>query len=93
MVARKEQHQLFTATIEAMDHPGIVSGVTRFFSDRSVNIRELTTETTRAAHTGAPVFNLTMELEVAADDLIGDLREAFVAFCAAESLDGELIAL
>jgi glycine cleavage system transcriptional repressor len=89
----QKQHQLFTATVEAMDHPGIVSAVTRFFSDRGANIRELTTETTRAAHTGAPVFNLTMEIEVTTHDAIGDLREAFVAFCAAESLDGELIAL
>lgn len=87
------EHQLFTATVETMDHPGIVSGVTRFFSDRGVNIRELTTETVRAAHTGTPVFNLTMELEVAADDAIGALRDAFDAFCTAESLDGELIAL
>lgn len=87
------EHQLFTATVESMDHPGIVSGVTRFFSDHGVNIRELTTETVRAAHTGAPVFNLTMEIEVAADDAISALRDAFDAFCTAESLDGELIAL
>jgi glycine cleavage system transcriptional repressor len=87
------EHQIFTASIEAMDHPGIVSGITRFFSDRGVNIRELTTETTRAPHTGAPVFNLTMEIEIIADDTIGELREAFEAFCSAESLDGELIAL
>ena len=89
----RTEHQLFTATVEAMDHPGIVSGVTRFFSERAVNIRELSTETVRAAHTGAPVFNLMMEIEVAADAEIGDLRDAFDAFCAAESLDGDLIAL
>jgi glycine cleavage system transcriptional repressor len=76
-----------------MDHPGIVSSVTRFFSDRGVNIRELNTETARAAHTGTQVFNLNMEIEVAADDAIGELRDAFDAFCSAESLDGELIAL
>ena len=85
------EHQLFTVTVEAMDHPGIVSGVTRFFSDRGVNICELTTETARAAHTGAPVFNLTMEIEVAEDDAIDALRDAFDAFCEAESLDGKLI--
>ena len=87
------EHLLFDVTVEAMDHPGIVSGVTRFFSDRGLNIRELSTETARAPHTGAPVFNLTMEIEVTVDDSIGDLRDAFEAFCAAESLDGELIAL
>jgi glycine cleavage system transcriptional repressor len=89
----QKKHHLFSATVEAMDHPGIVSAVARFFSDRGVNIRELTTEFARAAHTGAPVFNLTMEIEVAADDAIGELRNAFDAFCVAESLDGELSAL
>ncbi len=87
--ARTDQ-QIFTASIEAMDHPGIVSGITRFFSERSANIRNLTTETTRAAHTGAPVFSLTMEVELAAAERQDELREAFAAFCATEGLDGEL---
>ena len=86
-------HQLFTVRVETMDHPGIVSGVTRFFSDRGVNIRELSTETERAAHTGAPVFSLTMQIEVTSNQAIGELREAYSAFCDSEGLDGELIAL
>ena len=86
-------HRCCIATVEAMDHPGIVSGVTRFFSDRGLNIRELSTETARAAHTGAPVFNLKMEIEVSAEDGIGELQQAYAAFCAAEDLDGELIAV
>ena len=87
------EHQLFTVTVESMDHPGIVSGVTRFFSERGVNIRELSTETARAAHTGTPVFNLTMEVEVAVEETVGPLREAFEGFCESENLDGDLIAL
>ncbi len=87
------QRQPFTVTVESMDHPGIVSGVTRFFSERGVNIRELSTDTERAAHTGAPVFNLTMEIEVASDQEIRELREAFAAFCEAQALDGDLIAV
>lgn len=86
------QQQLFAVNVEAMDHPGIVSRVTGFFSDRSVNIRELSTDTERAAHTGAPVFNLTMEVELAEQDGAGRLFEAFDAFCAQEGLDGKLIA-
>jgi glycine cleavage system transcriptional repressor len=87
------EHQPFTVSVESMDHPGIVSGVTRFFSERSVNIRELSTDTDRAPHTGTPVFSLTMEIEVSSDQAIGELRESFAAFCEAEGLDGELIAL
>ena len=73
-----------------MDHPGIVSRVTRFFSERGTNIRELSTESTRAAHTGAPVFNLTIEIELADSGAVDELSGAFEAFCAAENLDGEL---
>ena len=85
-------HQPCTVVVEAMDHPGIVSAVTAFFSERGVNIRELTTETERAAHTGAPFFNLRMTIEVAEAEAVESLQEAFSAFCSGESLDGELIA-
>lgn len=91
-VRAQPQHQLFTVTVEAMDHPGIVSRVTGFFSDRGVNIRELSTDTERAAHTGAPVFNLTMEIEFSTDEDIAPLRDAFEGFCGEENLDGELVA-
>ena len=87
------EHQLFNVTVESMDHPGIVSGVTRFFSERGVNIRVLNTDTERAAHTGAPIFNLTMEIEISTDQAMGELREAFAAFCEVEGLDGELTAI
>ena len=83
--------QRLLVTIETMDHPGIVSGVAAFFSTRGVNIRELTTDTERAPHTGAPVFNLQMEVEVPAEEQIARLREAFQSFCEQQGLDGQLI--
>ena len=82
--------QRLVAGIEAMDHPGIVAGVASFFSQRGVNIREMTTETTRAAHTGAPVFSLEMEIELPEAASEKELRQAFQAFCEAEHLDGVL---
>lgn len=84
--------QRFEVRIESMDHPGIVHGVASFFSERGVNIRELSTETAPAAHTGAPVFSLTMEIEVPADLAVDALEEAFAGYCGAEALDGELSA-
>ena len=74
--------------LEAMDHPGIVHKVTRFFGERGANIRDLNTETLRAAHTGAPVFNLEMSIELPLGEADDALREAFARFCAAEGLDG-----
>lgn len=85
--APRERHRV---TVEAMDHPGIVRGVTAFFSDRGVNIRELTTQTQRAAHTGAPIFSISMEIEVPAEESTDTLQEAFLAFCEREGLDGAL---
>jgi len=77
-------------SVESMDHPGIVSGVTTFFSTRGANIRELETDTERAPHTGAPVFSLTMEVEVAAPEGVEGLKMDFLAFCEREGLDGSI---
>lgn len=83
--------ELFLVTIEAMDHPGIVHGVTSFFGERAVNIRELSTETQRAPHTGSPIFNLKMEIEVPANKEIEALREGFTTFCDQQGLDGDIV--
>lgn len=88
----EHEQRPFQVTVEAMDHPGIVSGVTGFFSERSVNIRELATDNERAAHTGTLIFNLRMEIEVPADEPVGPLKEAFNRYCEREGLDGDLIA-
>ena len=84
---------VYLVSVEAVDHPGIVHGIAGFFGERGINIRELETETRPAAHTGAPVFNVRMEIEVADVTPLGDLRDAFSDYCEAEDLDGELIAL
>lgn len=80
--------RVLSVSVESMDHPGIVSGVTAFFSARGANILELETDTERAPHTGAPVFSLKMEIEVSAGEAIEGLREAFIGFCEREGLDG-----
>ena len=74
--------------VEAMDHPGIVHTVAGFFSGRGINIRELNTETERAAHTGTPIFNLTMMVEVPAGADIVELSDEFFSFCEERNLDG-----
>lgn len=77
-------------SVESMDHPGIVSGVTAFFSARGANIRELETDTERAPHTGAPVFSLKMEVEVPSGAAVEVLKTDFLGFCEREGLDGSL---
>ncbi len=83
--------EVYLVSVEAVDHPGIVHGIASFFSDRGINIRELETETRPAAHTGAPVFNVRMEIEVPDSVPVGALRKGFEAYCSDESLDGDMI--
>lgn len=80
----------YEVNVVAMDHPGIVSRIAGFFSERSINIRELNTETEPAAHTGTPIFNLLMIVELPASVKVAALRRDFEAFCEEQDLDGSL---
>ncbi len=74
----------------AMDHPGIVHELARFFSQREINIVELETESQPAAHTGTPMFSMRMVIGVPADQSIARLRDAFLAHCDDLNLDATL---
>jgi len=88
---RSARHALpYLVRVVAMDHPGIVARIAGFFSERAINIRDLNTETERAAHTGTPIFNLAVTVEVPAGVKISELRSAFEDFCAEQDLDGSL---
>jgi len=80
----------YQVRVVAMDHPGIVHGIAGFFSARNINIRELETESERAAHTGTPIFNLTMTVEVPHGTKVAHLRKEFESFCEERDLDGTL---
>lgn len=80
----------YRVRVVAMDHPGIVHGIAGFFSARNINIRELETETEHAPHTGTPIFNLTMTVEVPHGTKVAQLRNEFEAFCEERDLDGTL---
>jgi glycine cleavage system transcriptional repressor len=80
----------YLVDVVAMDHPGIVHEVTEFFSLRGVNIEDLGTWTYAAAHTGTPMFSMSMTVSVPAGLNIGGLREEFTDFCDARNLDATL---
>jgi glycine cleavage system transcriptional repressor len=88
---RSPGHALpYQVRVVAMDHPGIVHRIAGFFSARDINIRELETETERAAHTGTPIFNLIMVVEVPHGTRVAQLKNDFAAFCEERDLDGSL---
>ncbi|MCB2261680.1 MAG: glycine cleavage system protein R [Candidatus Thiosymbion ectosymbiont of Robbea hypermnestra] len=74
----------------SMDHPGIVNNLARFFSERGINIEDMTTGTYAAAHTGTPMFAVHMAVGIPADLHIAGLREEFMDYCDGLNLDAVL---
>jgi glycine cleavage system transcriptional repressor len=80
----------YAVEVVTMDHPGIVHEVANFFSGRRINIEDLYTDSYRAAHTGTPMFNMSMRINIPADLSISTLREEFMDFCDELNLDAVL---
>jgi len=80
----------YAVEVTALDHPGIVKNIARFFSGRDINIVNLQTERYAAPHTGSPMFALHMTIGVSAETNIAQLRDAFTDLCDELNLDAEL---
>ena len=83
----------YSVEVAAIDHPGIVNNISRFFSSRNINIVNLQTERYAAPHTGSPMFALHMTIGLSADINIAQLRDAFTDMCDELNLDAELKSL
>jgi glycine cleavage system transcriptional repressor len=77
----------YTIEVISLDHPGIVQQIAGFFSKRHINIHDMYTSCHRAAHTGSPMFTLSMTVEIPAATHISSLREQFMEFCDQLNLD------
>jgi len=80
----------YSVEVAAIDHPGIVNNISRFFSSRNINIVNLQTERYAAPHTGSPMFALHMTIGISADTNIAQLRDDFMQVCDELNLDAEL---
>ncbi len=87
---RIKQTNLLSYHVDALtiDRPGIIHRVAEFFSSRNINIDSLNSDTYNAAHTGTPMFALTMTVNIPADQSIAQVREQFLDFCDALNMDG-----
>ena len=92
-IKRTEQKQRaggclpYGVDVVALDHPGIVHNLAEFFSQRNINIQDLSTSSYAAAHTGTLMFSVHMSLGVPADTHIATLRDEFLDFCDQRNLD------
>ncbi|HEY5790166.1 MAG TPA: glycine cleavage system protein R [Gammaproteobacteria bacterium] len=85
---RPQQDRLpYLVEVVALDHPGIVHNLAQFFSTRGINIEDLVTHTYPAAHTGSPMFSVTLTVGIPASQHIGQLREEFLDHCDQLNLD------
>jgi glycine cleavage system transcriptional repressor len=80
----------YTVDVVTMDHPGIVRDIANFFASRQINIEEMSTWTYPAAHTGTPMFSMSMTVSIPANLPIGQLRQDFTGFCDELNIDATL---
>jgi glycine cleavage system transcriptional repressor len=80
----------YVVEVIAMDHPGIVHEISRFFSDRKINVEEMDTSSYAAPHTGTRMFSLDMVVSIPATLSIPQLRDDFADFCDALNVDAVL---
>jgi glycine cleavage system transcriptional repressor len=76
--------------VTALDNPGIVHNITRFFSKQNINIVNLHTKRYPAPHTGSPMFALQMTIDIPAETAIEQLNDAFMQVCDDLNVDAEL---
>ncbi len=80
----------YAVEVVAMDHPGIVNQLAAFFSERNINIEDLSTTSYAAAHTGTPMFAVHMTVGIPAEIHLATLREEFMDYCDSLNLDAVL---
>jgi glycine cleavage system transcriptional repressor len=76
--------------VVCLDHPGVVFGLANFFTSRGVEIAELATRQYAAAHTGAPMFSVQMNINIPGSMNLSQLRDEFLEYCDQENLDSIL---
>lgn len=80
----------YAVDVIAMDHPGIVNNLAGFFSERGINIEDLSTASYAAPHTGTPMFSVHMTVGIPASTHIASLRDEFLDYCDGLNLDAVL---
>lgn len=80
----------YAVDVVCLDHPGVVFGLANFFATRDIEIAELATRQYAAAHTGAPMFAVQMNINVPGSVNLSQLRDEFLEYCDSENLDSIL---
>ncbi len=89
---RPVQENLLPYLVEVvtLDRRGIIHSLSRFFADRDIGIQELASHSYAAAHTGAPMFSVSVTIGIPADTPLAALRDEFFDFCDQLNVDAVL---
>ena len=82
-------HTRYKITVEGMDNPGIVHKLARYLSQRSINIVNMQTDCAHAAHTGTPMFTVSLLVDIPNEQVIKQVENDFSALCDELNMDAE----
>lgn len=77
----------YNISVEGMDNPGIVHKLARYLSQHRINIVNMQTTSSHAAHTGTPVFTVNMLVDIPASKNTQQIQEEFGLLCDSLNMD------
>jgi glycine cleavage system transcriptional repressor len=86
-IPRRKAELPLKIEVMSMDHPGIVQKVVHVLHENNVNIQSLNTQVTQAPLSGAPLFDLTLEAGVPAEESIIRVKEELTELATDMDLD------
>ena len=80
----------YAVDVVSLDQQGIVFGLANFFAAHDIEIADVSTSSYSAAHTGAPMFAVQMDINIPSSIAIAELRDDFMELCEQLNFDGTL---
>lgn len=80
----------YIAQIVALDTPGLVYDLARFFMDQHIHIIDLQTDPFKTSHSHTRMLTLSMRINIPAEISISELRERYMELCDELNIDGIL---
>lgn len=82
-----ENHSQYTIDVAGMDNPGIVHKLARHLSQHHINIINMQTQSSHAAHTGTPMFSVNMLVDIPDAQDVEQIETDFITLCDDLSMD------
>jgi glycine cleavage system transcriptional repressor len=88
--ATKEDRMPYAVDVVSLDQQGIVYSLANFFASHDIEIADGATRHYAAAHTGAPMFEVQMAINIPASIHVAQFRDIFHEFCDQMNMDAIL---